>query len=63
MSDISKLLLLARECVHKQREVERLEDENKKLKAAINKFCKDCWAFRGSDPAQCRVCAFFEYKE
>ena len=40
-----------------------LAEENTRLKAAILKHCKDCWAFRGSDPAQCRICAFFEFKD
>lgn len=40
-----------------------LAEENKRLREAISKHCKDCWAFRGQDPAQCRICALREFKE
>lgn len=32
------------------------------LEEAIQKICRECWAFRGLDPAQCRICAFNKYK-
>lgn len=42
-----------------------LEEQAKRIKeleAVIRKHCRDCWAFRGSDPAQCRACALREFK-
>ncbi len=40
-----------------------LEAERAEAISRIKAHCKDCWAFRGQDPAQCRSCALHPYKE
>lgn len=40
-----------------------LEAERDEAISRIKAHCKDCWAFRGKDPAQCRTCALHPYKE
>jgi len=64
------MLALASELVKKQREIERkarviklLEDDLKEALGAIQKHCDKCWDLRKLDPAVCRACAFWEFKE
>ena len=52
MSEAEHLILLERQA----KQIKELED-------AIRKHCRDCWAFRGQDPAQCRSCALYRYKQ
>jgi len=44
--------------------LERQAKRIKELGNAIQIHCKKCWAiFRGSDPAQCRTCSLYRYKQ
>lgn len=63
MSGVPINFALASELVKKHREIDRLKGEIKDLKAVIRRHCKEFWAFRGQDPAQCRICALREFKD
>lgn len=44
------------------KEADELRARAAQIEEAIQKFCRECWAFRGLNVAQCRICAFNKYK-
>lgn len=66
MSEAEELMLLERQAKVIQRQaglLQRMDAELAEAKTRIKEHCKNCWAFRGKDPAQCRTCALHPYKE
>ncbi len=44
------------------KEADELRARAAQIEEAIQKFCRECWAFRGLNVAQCRICAYNKYK-